>query len=150
MIRHPKDFWSGLLFIGFGFAAWFIARGYPMGSATRMGPAYFPSVLGGLLAVIGAVVLIRSFITPGARIVGFALKPLVLVTVSTLLFGLLVRPAGLAPALVLLVLISAWASRHFSWLATALLALGLTVFSVLVFVKALGLPMPVFGAWFGS
>lgn len=150
MISRSKDFWSGLLFMGIGLGAWLLARDYPMGSATRMGPAYFPSVLGGLLAAIGVVVVTRAFLTPGARVVGFALKPLVLVTASTVLFGMIVRPAGLAPALMLLVLASAWASRHFSWRATVLLAVGLTAFSVLVFVKALGLPMLVFGPWFGG
>ncbi|HEX5768157.1 MAG TPA: tripartite tricarboxylate transporter TctB family protein, partial [Burkholderiales bacterium] len=60
-IRAPKDFWAGLMFIGFGlfFMAWALTH-YQMGSAVRMGPAYFPTVLGGLLAFLGAMVLIES------------------------------------------------------------------------------------------
>ncbi|MBI1734739.1 MAG: tripartite tricarboxylate transporter TctB family protein [Candidatus Rokubacteria bacterium] len=150
MIRHPRDFWSGLIFIAAGGAAVAIARNYPMGSAVRMGPAYFPTVLGALLALIGIAILVRSFITPGERIAGFAWKPLVLVLVSTVLFGVLVRTGGLVVALILLVLISAWASRNFRWAPAVALAVGLTVFSVLVFVKALGLPIPVIGAWLGG
>jgi putative tricarboxylic transport membrane protein len=150
MIRHPKDFWSGLIFLAVGAAAVVIARSYPMGSAVRMGPAYFPTVLGGLLALIGVVVVIRSFITPGERIAGFAWKPLVLVLVSTVLFGVLVRTAGLVVSLLLLVLVSAWASRNFRWGPAVVLAVGLTVFSVAVFVKALGLPIPVIGPWLGG
>jgi putative tricarboxylic transport membrane protein len=60
-INNGKDFWAGLMFIGFGLGFMFVSRNYPMGSALRMGPAYFPTVLGGLMAVLGAIVLFRSF-----------------------------------------------------------------------------------------
>ena len=149
MIRAPKDFWSGLGFIAFGAAAVLISRDYPMGSATRMGPAYFPTILGGLLALIGVVVVVRSFVIPGERIIGFAWKPLAWVIVATVLFGVLVRPAGLALACIVLTVLSARASRHFAVRTSVLLALGLTVFSVIVFVKLLGLPMTMFGALIG-
>ena len=150
MIRHPKDFWSGLVFITVGGAAVGIARQYPMGSAVRMGPAYFPTVLGALLVLIGIAVVVRSFVTSGEPVAGFAWKPLVLVVVSTVLFGALVRTGGLVVALILLVLISAWASRRFRWVPALALAVGLAVFSVLVFAKALGLPIPVVGVWLGG
>lgn len=150
MIRAPKDFWSGLLFLAFGIAAFVVARNYPMGTATRMGPSYFPTVLGALLALIGLVVLVRSFVVRGEPIAGFAWRPLAYVTVSTVLFGVLVRSGGLVLSLVILVLLSAWASRNFTWRAAVALAVGLTVFSALVFVKALGLPMSILGVWLGG
>ena len=149
MIRAPKDFWSGLGFIAFGTAATLVARDYPMGSATRMGPAYFPTILGALLALIGVIVLVRSFLIAGASIRGFAWKPLAYVTVATVLFGMLVRPGGLVLAVIVLTMLSALASRHFSARTALLLSLGLTVFCVAVFVKTLGLPMTMFGAWVG-
>ena len=78
-IKNPKDFWAGVMFMGFGLAFVVIAAGtpefinrmfgdklipgYQIGSAVRMGPAYFPIVLGGLLAVLGAVVFLRSFVS---------------------------------------------------------------------------------------
>lgn len=78
-IRNPRDFWAGLMFITFGLAFVLIAAGtpafldpvlgelrvpgYQMGSAVRMGPAYFPVVLGGLLATLGAVILGRAFVS---------------------------------------------------------------------------------------
>jgi putative solute:sodium symporter small subunit len=62
-IKNGKDFWAGLMFIGFGLGFMLVALNYPMGSAVRMGPAYFPTVLGGLLAVLGAVVFIRAFVS---------------------------------------------------------------------------------------
>ena len=65
-IKSPKDFWAGLMFIGTGvfFAFWAYAY-YQMGTAVRMGPAYFPFVLGGLLAFLGLLVLIEGFAFEG-------------------------------------------------------------------------------------
>ena len=60
-IKNGKDFWAGTMFIGFGLVFILVALDYPMGSAVSMGPAYFPTVLGGLLAFVGAIVLFRSF-----------------------------------------------------------------------------------------
>ncbi len=62
-IINGKDFWAGLMFIAFGMGFMIVSRNYPMGSALRMGPAYFPTVLGGLMAVLGAIVLFRSFVS---------------------------------------------------------------------------------------
>jgi hypothetical protein len=68
-IKAPKDFWAGLMFIGFGlfFVVWALTH-YQMGTAVRMGPAYFPAVLGGLLAFLGTLVLLESLAMPGAEL----------------------------------------------------------------------------------
>jgi putative tricarboxylic transport membrane protein len=150
LTRDPKDFWSGIVFIAAGLAAVVIARDYSMGSATRMGPAYFPTVLGGLLVLIGLIAVVRSLVTTGPPVGRFAWKALALVTGPTVLFGFLLRGAGLGPSLLLLVVVSAIASRKFAWGPTVALALGLSLFSVLLFVKALGLPIPVVGHWLGG
>ena len=110
MFRDSTDFWTGLIYICFGSSAILIAREYGMGTAVKMGPAYFPTILGGLLIGIGAISLIRCFVVPGASIGAFAFKGLILVSVSVLLFGFVVRGAGLAVAIPLLVIGSAWAS----------------------------------------
>ena len=115
-----------------------------------MGPAYFPTILGGLLAAIGAIAVIRSFIVPGTPISAFAFKGLILVIVSTLLFGFVVRGAGLAVALPLLIFISAIASTRFRWRPTLVMAVVLTIFCAVVFVKGLGIPLPIIGPWFGD
>ena len=150
MIRNAKDFWTGLIYIFFGSSAILIGREYGMGTAIKMGPAYFPTILGGLLVGIGVISVIRSFIIPGTPIAAFAFKGLTLVTVSALVFGFLVRGAGLAVALPLLVIISAYASTRFRWRPTLLIAAGLTVFCALVFLKGLGIPLPIIGPWFGG
>src|SRR5918996_582683 len=150
MIRSTKDFWAGLLYIFFGSTAIIVARDYGMGTGVKMGPAYFPTILGGLLAGIGAISVIRSFIIPGTPIGAFAFKGLILVTAPVVLFGFIVRGAGLVVALPLLVIISAYASARFGWRPTLIMAAGLTIFCVLVFVKALGIPLPIIGPWFGG
>lgn len=150
MKRNPQDFWTGLLYIFFGVSAMIIARDYNMGTASRMGPAYFPTILGGVLAIIGAIAVIRSFIAAGTPIEAFAFKGLALVIVSVLVFGFLVRAAGLVVTLPLLVFISAYASIRFRWRTTLIIAAGLTIFCVLVFVKGLGIPLPIIGSWLGG
>ena len=149
MIRSTKDFWSGFIYILFGSSAILIAREYGMGTALRMGAAYFPTLLGGLLVVIGGISVIRSFIVSGTPIGSFALKAVLLVIASVLVFGLVVRGAGVAVALPLLVIISALASSRFRWVPTIVLAIGITVFCILVFIKGLGIPLPIIGPWFG-
>ena len=62
-ITNGKDFWAGVMFIAFGLGFMFVAQNYAMGNAVRMGPAYFPTVLGGMLAVLGAAVLVRGFVS---------------------------------------------------------------------------------------
>jgi hypothetical protein len=150
-IANRKDLGAGALFAGFGVAALLLGRDQPMGSAVRMGPGYFPTVLGGLLVLIGLAVGLRALVRPaGAPAEApIAWKPLLLVTAATVLFGLLLRGAGLAPAVTGLVLVAARASARFSWRAAVPLALGSALFCALVFVKALGLPIAIFGGWFG-
>jgi hypothetical protein len=196
-IKSPKDFWAGLMFISFGlfFALWAVFS-YQMGSAVRMGPAYFPTMLGGLLAVLGAMVLIESFAMEGsgklvlpysrydfaivvailaalgtatyaaglprdyAILAGTVIiavlsilfrpgtKPLVLICAACVAYGYLMKPLGLVLATGALVFISAFGGHEFKWKEVAILFVLLIVFSVLVFVKGLTLPFPLWPAAF--
>lgn len=148
--RNPKDFWPGIIYVAFGSVAVVIARDYGMGTALRMGPGYFPTILGSLLILIGILSLLRSFVRPGTPVGAVALKGLLLVIVSTLVAGFLIRGAGMVVTLPILVIMSAYASIHFRWWPTLALAAGLTLFCVLVFLKGLGVPLPVLGSWFGG
>ena len=151
VLRSPKDFWAGLMYSGFGGAALLIARDYGMGSASRMGPGYFPTVLGGLLLVIGVTSLLRGFLTKGEPLGAIAWKGMILVSGATVAFGLLLRPLGLIAALLGLILISALASVKFRLEAKAIAAMvGLIVFCGLVFVVGLGLPTPLLGTLLGG
>lgn len=150
MIKNYKDFWSGLLFLAFGLAFIAIARDYPFGTSTRMGPGYFPMVLASLLAILGLLVAVRSLLSrQRAKVEPFALKSLLLVLGATALYGLLVREAGFIALTFACVLISARASTHKRWLPQIILAIGTTLCCALIFIKALGLPLSLLGSFFG-
>jgi hypothetical protein len=211
--RNQKDFWAGLMFIGFGLGfmlialgppaflvaaakglGWKLEYGYQMGTAVRMGPAYFPTLLGGLLALLGLAVFLRSFVSklPEAltrihmsfnivdlavgvviyivlgsaskalfknadygmlaasvvlAILAFlfrpAAKPLILIIASCMVFAYLLKPLGLVLSSILLVFVSALGGHEYRTKEVAILAAALAVFSVLVFVKGLTLPFPI-------
>jgi putative tricarboxylic transport membrane protein len=149
-LRNPRDLWPGVIFVAAGLAAVFLGREYSIGTTTKMGPGYFPTVLGVLLALIGLALAVRSCLHAGARLGALAVRSVLLILGATGLFALLLRGAGMFVALVVLTVVSAYASREFEWGRALALAVGLAGFSVLVFVKALGLPIPVLGAWFGG
>jgi hypothetical protein len=148
--RNAKDFWTGVIYLFVGSGALILSRDYGMGTAVKMGPAYFPTLLSLLLMVIGIISVIRSFLKSGTPIGAVAWKGLLLIVASTLLFGMIVRGAGLILALPLLVIVSALASTRFSWKTSLLEAAGITVFCILVFLKGLGVPLPILGSWFGN
>ena len=103
-----------------------------------------------MLIVIGIISLVRSFLRPGTPVGRFTLKGLLLVTGATLVFGFIVRGAGLIIAMPVLVIVSAYASGKFSWRTSIAMAVGLTVFCILIFLKGLGMPLPILGSWFGG
>jgi putative tricarboxylic transport membrane protein len=143
-IKAPKDFWAGLMFIGFGIGFAVIAQtSYQMGTAVRMGPAYFPTVLGALLAVLGLAILIKSLAVAGVKVPVFAFRPLILLLVGIVLFGVFLKPLGLVLASAILVGVGALGGHEFRWKEVAILYAVLALFSVLVFVKGLGLPFPI-------
>lgn len=154
IVRHPKNFWIGLIFLCFGLAAIYLIGDNEMGSAGRMGPGYFPTVLGGLLALVGLGGIIRSFIGRRSEahdaIGTFHIKDIVIILGAVILFGILMRGAGLPVAAFVLVLLSSFASKQFKLGSSLLLAVGLALFAVLLFVKLLGLPMPIIGPWLGG
>jgi hypothetical protein len=148
-IRAPKEFWMGLLYLAIGGAGLWFGQRYPMGTAGRMGPGYLPILICGLLMLFGMISLVRSVKMTGEPVGDLALKPLALVLLSVFSFAALSIPAGLIIAILALVLISAAASSYFafSWKATAGL-LALVGFCSLVFVRGLGVPLPLIGTWF--
>lgn len=147
-IRSKKEFGSALLYGALGIAGFVIAGDYGFGTAGRMGPGYFPRVISGLLIVVALVSLLRSMQRDGDPISPVNWKGLLLVTASVCLFGLLLTGAGLPLALTVLLLVSALASENFALSVRSLAALlALVAVCTLVFVKGLGVPMPLVGSW---
>jgi hypothetical protein len=148
-VRAEKDYWAGFLYLALGVAFLWFGRDYQAGSAARMGPGYFPMVLAFILGAIGVASIIRSLLQEGPSINGLAWRKVVIIAGGIIIFGLILEPIGLIFGLPILVIISALGSREtiFDIRSAAVLIL-LTAFCIGVFVKGLGVPMPIFGYWF--
>jgi hypothetical protein len=145
-IRAEKDFWSGVMFLGFALVAIVAARGYSMGSGGKMGPGYFPMLLGIALAGLGAVLVGRSLVLDGARQTRLQVRPTLMIVLGVILFGLMIPYLGLVVALATVTAVSAFATRESRPLEVAALAAVLAAFSVGIFVYALRLPLTVWPA----
>ncbi len=143
-IRKKKDFYAGLVFFLFGGLAVAVARGYPMGTTARMGPGYFPTVLGGILVLLGLVISARSLLgTRGDSVKGWALRPLFFILIGVLAFAFLVDRLGLVLAILVLILLSCLGGEEFRLREAALLFLVLAALSVSIFFYGLQLPFKV-------
>ena len=141
-LHENKNFMSGLFFIGVGALGIFMAQDYPMGTALRMGPGYFPIVLSGMLILFGIYCLVQGLLKPEPLPGNWSVRALVILPIATVIFGLLMEHAGFIPALLALVLISAYAGSEFKIMEVVLLAIGLTIGSWALFIWGLGLPYP--------
>jgi hypothetical protein len=141
-IRNNKDFWAGMMLIVIGAGAMFISRDYRFGSALRMGPGFFPTILSGVLIAFGICIMAVG-LKKGERIEGsLSLRALIVLPLSLVLFGVLMEKAGFVPALVALVFLSAASGREFKFVEVSLLTALLTVASAALFIWGLGLPYP--------
>jgi hypothetical protein len=141
-VLRNKDFWSGVMLIVTGLTAVAIARNYPFGTSLRMGPGYFPTLLGALLLIGGIYLLARGLRSSDTIEGGWSLRAFVIVPLALVLFGYLMDRAGFVPALIVLIVGSAAAGKEFNLVEVLALAVGLTVLSVVVFIWGLGLPYP--------
>lgn len=147
---RSKDFAAGVFFLAFGAFFFILGRGYSMGSARSMGPGYFPALLSVLLMIVGVSAILKSMFRAGEKVEHIAVSKLALVTLSMVAFAFSLRPLGLIAAIVLAVMISGLGSRKFRVGTYLLLSAGLAAGSSLVFVKFLGLPIPLIGTWLGG
>ena len=152
VIRSHQDFASGILFIVAGAAFAFLARGYRMGTASSMGPGYFPFWLGIVLVLLGVVVVLQSLSRNGVadRIPRWDIKTLLWILGSVVLFGLLLQPLGLVLSLVGLVLVSSMASHEFTWKGAVGTAIVMVLVSLAAFVYGLKLQFPVWPAFISN
>ena len=146
--RNNRDFWAGVMLIVVGAGSVIIARNYAFGTSLRMGPGYFPSVLGGGLVLFGLYLVVAG-LKRNEKMEGgnWSLRALIVLPLSLVLFGLLMEHAGFIPALLVLIFGSAAAGTEFKLVEVLLLAVGLTAFSVALFIYGLGLPYPLLTGW---
>lgn len=147
-VRKPKDLIAGLLFLAVGLGALVLLREYDMGRASRMGPGYVPVVISGMLLFFAAILIFRSLRGPQEVLAAVPLQAPLAVIGGVLLFALLLRPAGLVLAVIPMVLLGMFSISRTGILSAVLTAAILSAGSVLVFVYALGQPIPVLGYWF--
>ena len=141
-LSNNRDFWAGVMLMAFGAASIFIARGYPFGSTMRMGPGYFPSMLGGILVLFGIYVMIVGLRKGEKVAVHCSLRAVIVLPLSLIAFGILMTHAGFIPAMAALIFGSASVGREFKVVEILLLTVILTGLSVAIFVWGLGLPYP--------
>jgi hypothetical protein len=140
-VRLSTDFLTGLLFLALGGFVFLYGSRYAMGSTVRMGPGYFPRMVSSGLMLLGFVLVVRALLRGGEAIEGLALRPLLLVLVGTLAFGLLIERAGFWLASILLVVVSRFSDRGFRVVEVAALALFLTALITVIFRYGLGLSL---------
>lgn len=143
-VKNPQDFGAAIVMAALGLGGLYFGRELDTGTFAQMGPGYLPMALSYGLLCFAAIVGLRSFATTGPPIEAIALRAIVLVLVSIILFAVLIERAGLALTVLAVTGVSAFASHEAKWKEIAALGVGLAIFSVVVFVYALRQPMPIF------
>ena len=143
-IRNQRDFGAGIMYMVIGLFFTIVATQYPMGTAAKMGPGYFPFCLGILMTALGLLVLVQSLGAKAAieKIPKFNWKIIAQITGSVVLYGLLLPRMGFLVSVVVLVLVSASASKEFTWKGSLINAAFLVTFTYSVFVVGLKLQFP--------
>lgn len=157
-MKSQKDFFSGLMFMVVGVAFGWGATNYTIGDGARMGPGYFPLVLGVILSVLGAAITFKALVVEtmdGDKIGSIAWKPLFFIILANLVFGACIGglpviglpPLGLILGIFLLTIIAASAGEEFKLKEVLILAVILSVISYLAFIMLLKLQFPVWPAF---
>ena len=143
-LRGNKDFLAGLLFLAIGAGAMVVARDYSFGTAMRMGSGYFPTVVGGILASFGLLLVVRALKSKQTAALAWGWWPLACITASMVVFGFLLPRFGLVPALVALFFTAAAGGREFRFGQVLALTAVMTAFALVVFAHVLKLPFQLF------
>lgn len=143
MSLFNKDVLSGTLFILVGATGLYLGADYNMGTAFRMGPGYFPRLLCALLVGVGLIIAVKGLIMGGERPEGLHLRPLIMVTLAVVVFGVLIGNYGLLPAAAAVVLLGAIGGPEFRTVEGILLAVLLTAAAIGIFKFGLSMTMPI-------
>ncbi len=149
-LRNAKDFWSGVLFAAVGLFFIVTVQELRLGTAARMGPAYFPTILGGILTLLGLLLIARGFFSRAAlsapdagRVEPFHWRILLLILGSVLAFSLLLQPCGVLFAVGAMILIAALAEKKVHVKETIAVIVVLDAIVWVTFVYGIGMQIPV-------
>ena len=150
LIKNPRDFAAGVLLLAIAAVFAYGQTGLSIGTSFRMGPGYFPLVLIMLLAALGSMILVAGLRASREPMGSISWRGLILVTLPVVFFGATLKGLGLVPALAVTVFVSSLASRRWELVMSAATTVVLVLFSWLVFVVGLGVPVAPFGPWVGG
>ncbi len=146
--RLTKNFLAGLMFMGFGLLGLWLSMPLDNGTLSDMGPGYFPRAISALLVLLGAGLSATDLMQDGEAVEGWAWKPLILITTSSIAFALLLKPVGLVGTLAATTVLATAAGTLLRPLPLAILVAIMVVANVGIFVFALNMPIPLWPPMF--
>ena len=141
--RAPQDIAAGALFVLIGAGALTVSWPWRTGTLAEMGSGFVPQVVSALLLLVGTGVLVRGLLTRGEPVQIASVRPLIVVSLSVVLFAATLERLGIVAAVVLVVALSALAKDRPRPIVLVALAAGLALACVAIFIWGLGLPVPV-------
>lgn len=150
MPTATKEILAGLAFVALGlfFSLSVLVVPYRIGTLLEMGPGFFPLALGSLLVLLGVIVVVSGVLAAEPGVIdAVPWKAIALITAAVVFFGLTVRGLGLVPSLFGAILLATLAGPRLRLLETAVITIGLTTLSLLIFVVALGVRLRLLGPW---
>lgn len=143
-IKSGQDWAAGLLFIGVGVLALWIGADYPLGTAQRPGTGVLPRILSWCLIGTGAVLWVKALLSDGERLTSWAWRPIIMITIATVAFALLVDSAGLVVAMIASMTLCALGTPETRWPEYAMFAVIMLLLGVSMFIWGLGMPISIF------
>lgn len=150
VFRNAKDVAAGLLFMGFGVVALIMSQSYAIGTAARMGPGYFPRLLGVLLLALGGLQCFLGLRSRVSAPLDLRWRALVVLLLSVATFIVLTPWLGLVGSATILVVVASGASQEFRWKEALAAGLVLGAVAAALFVRGLSLPLPIWPAFLGD
>ena len=147
VVRSPQDVIAGFVFMAAAAAFVVFGRELPVGTPGRMGPGFFPVMLASVLAGIGILTVLKGLRGSGEGVGPIPWRPLLLLTGGIVFFAASLERLGLGPALFGALVAAAASDRDLAWRQAAMAIGAIVAFCYLVFVRALGLPLPFLGPW---
>ena len=142
-IKSGQDLLTGLLFIVVGAGALWIGADYPMGTAQRPGTGVLPYILSWCLIGTGALLWLKSVLVEGPPLTGWAWRPIIMITLATIAFALLIDRSGLVVTMLVSMTLAALGTPETRWREYAMFAVIMIVIAVAMFIKGLGMPIPI-------
>ncbi|MET4212878.1 hypothetical protein ABIB95_007728 [Bradyrhizobium sp. LA2.1] len=146
---NRQDVAAGAIFMALGAVFAWNSHGLAFGTGARMGPGYFPTVLSWLLLILGAAIFLNGRRSDKRSEVQIPWKLLAIVVISPVAFGLLLYPLGFPIAITSAVFLSTLASKRLALKTAVATSVGLAVLCWAIFVRELGLQLPLWGYWIG-